>query len=68
MTFRSSWVEPAPTQTPSEAAEMAKTLRPKTVHRYRGQDPMAFPRLLRDQPGIEVRLHDWYPPVSSVAY
>ena len=50
------------TQTPQEAAECVKKFRPAVVYpyHYRGQDPKVFADALRDEPGIEVRLRNWY--------
>ncbi len=50
------------TQTPQEAAECVRMFRPAIVYpyHYRGQDPKVFADALRDEPGIEVRLRNWY--------
>ncbi len=50
------------TQTPQEAAECVKKIRPAVVypyHYYR-QDPEVFEEALRGEKGIEVRLRKWY--------
>lgn len=51
------------TMPPAEAAECARTFRPKVVipYHYRGSDLDVFTYHLRDDPEIEVRLLDWYP-------
>jgi L-ascorbate metabolism protein UlaG (beta-lactamase superfamily) len=50
------------TQTPVEAAEAVKALRPRIVYpyHYRGQDPQVFAEALAGEKGIEVRLRNWY--------
>ena len=50
------------TMPPEEAAEAAKTLRPKIVYpyHYRGTDLTVFEKALAGT-GIEVRLREWYP-------
>ena len=49
------------TMPPSEAAECAKTFKPKIVYpyHYRGSDPKAFEDALKGS-GVEVRLRNWY--------
>jgi len=50
------------TQTPQEAAECMKKVRPKVVYPYhfRGQDVKLFEEALRGEKDIEVRLRNWY--------
>jgi len=50
------------TQSPEEAAEMAKAFRPRIVYpyHYRGQRTQTFADALKDEPDIEVRLRNWY--------
>ncbi|MGC2660254.1 MAG: MBL fold metallo-hydrolase [Bryobacteraceae bacterium] len=50
------------TMTPVEAAECVKAFRPKIVYpyHYRGQNPQEFADALKGDPGIEVRLRNWY--------
>jgi len=50
------------TQTPQEAADCMKRLRPKIVYpyHYRGQDVKVFEEALRGEKDIEVRLRNWY--------
>jgi L-ascorbate metabolism protein UlaG (beta-lactamase superfamily) len=45
-----------------QAARAVRQLRPKIVYpyHYRGTDLERFKRLVGDEPGIEVRLRDWY--------
>jgi L-ascorbate metabolism protein UlaG (beta-lactamase superfamily) len=49
---------------PSEAAECVKLIRPRAVYpyHYREQPIQDFVDALADDPDIEVRIHDWYPP------
>jgi L-ascorbate metabolism protein UlaG (beta-lactamase superfamily) len=49
------------TMTPAEAAECAKTFKPKIVYpyHYRGQDTNEFANALKGT-GIDVRLRNWY--------
>jgi len=50
------------TQTPQEAVECVKKVRPKVVYPYHyyGQDPKTFEAGLRGETGVEVRLRNWY--------
>jgi L-ascorbate metabolism protein UlaG (beta-lactamase superfamily) len=50
--------------TVDQAASAVKAFKPKTVYpyHYRGSDVEKFKRLLADEPGIAIRLVDWYRP------
>ncbi|MEE8257260.1 MAG: MBL fold metallo-hydrolase [Acidobacteriota bacterium] len=50
------------TMTPEEAAGCVAAFRPKIVYpyHYRGSDLSKFQGGLADQPGVEVRLREWY--------
>ncbi len=50
------------TMTPEEAAEGVKGFGPKVVYpyHYRGADLEIFVDALKSQPGVEVRLREWY--------
>ena len=50
------------TMTPEEAAGCVAAFRPKIVYpyHYRGSDLSKFQGALANQPGVEVRLRDWY--------
>jgi L-ascorbate metabolism protein UlaG (beta-lactamase superfamily) len=50
------------TMPPGEAAECVKAFAPKIVYpyHYRGSDLQQFSGALKDAPGIEVRIRDWY--------
>lgn len=50
------------TQTPLEAAEAVKAIRPRVVYpyHYRGQDTRTFAEALKDEKSVEVRLRNWY--------
>ena len=50
------------TMPPEEAAAGVKTFRPKVVYpyHYRGSDLDVFVNALKNEPGIEVRLREWY--------
>ena len=50
------------TMPPPEAAECVKAFKPRIVYpyHYRGSDLKQFTRALESQPGIEVRIRDWY--------
>jgi L-ascorbate metabolism protein UlaG (beta-lactamase superfamily) len=52
------------TMTVDQAASAVKAFKPKTVYpyHYRGSDLERFRRLLADEPGITVRIVDWYRP------
>lgn len=52
------------TMTVDQAASAVRAFKPKTVYpyHYRGSDVEKFKRLLADEPGITVRLVDWYRP------
>jgi len=52
------------TMTVDQAASAVKEFKPKIVYpyHYRGSDLEKFKSLLADQPGIEVRILDWYKP------
>jgi L-ascorbate metabolism protein UlaG (beta-lactamase superfamily) len=50
------------TQTPIEAAEAVRAIRPRVVYpyHYRGQDTRTFAEGLKDEKSVEVRLRNWY--------
>ena len=50
------------TMPPEEAAAGVKTFRPKVVYpyHYRRSDLDVFVNALKNEPGIEVRLREWY--------
>ena len=50
------------TMTPAEAAGCVAAFRPRIVYpyHYRGSDLSKFQEGLADQPGVEVRLREWY--------
>ena len=50
------------TMPPSEAAECVRGFEPKIVYpyHYRGSNLEDFESALKDKPGIEVRIRDWY--------
>ena len=50
------------TMTPAEAAECVKAFEPAIVYpyHYRGQDLQQFAAALKDTPGVEVRIREWY--------
>jgi L-ascorbate metabolism protein UlaG (beta-lactamase superfamily) len=51
------------TMTGAQAAEAARAFRPRIVYPFHylgGSENEAFAAALRDEPGIEVRLRDWY--------
>ena len=50
------------TQTPLEAAEAVKAIRPKVVYpyHYRDQDTRTLAEALKDEKSVEVRLRNWY--------
>ncbi len=50
------------TMPPAEAADCVKVFRPAIVYpyHYRGQDLQQFAAALKDTPGVEVRIRDWY--------
>ena len=50
--------------TPLDAANCVKMIRPRVVYpyHYREMPIDAFVAALRGEAGIEVRIHDWYPP------
>jgi L-ascorbate metabolism protein UlaG (beta-lactamase superfamily) len=52
------------TMTVEQAAGAVRAFKPKVVYpyHYRGSDLEAFKRLVSEDPGIEVRLRDWYQP------
>jgi L-ascorbate metabolism protein UlaG (beta-lactamase superfamily) len=51
------------TMPPEEAAECVRAFRPRIVYpyHYRGSDLEIFRAALESEPGIEVRVRDWYP-------
>jgi L-ascorbate metabolism protein UlaG (beta-lactamase superfamily) len=50
------------TMTPVEAADCVKAFKPAIVYpyHYRGQDLQQFAAALKDTPGVEVRIREWY--------
>jgi L-ascorbate metabolism protein UlaG (beta-lactamase superfamily) len=50
------------TMTPAEAADCVKAFKPAIVYpyHYRGQDLQQFATALKDTPGVEVRIREWY--------
>ena len=50
------------TMPPAEAADCVKAFKPAIVYpyHYRGQDLQQFAAALKDTPGVEVRIRDWY--------
>ena len=50
------------TMTPAEAADCVKAFKPAIVYpyHYRGQDLQQFAAALKDTPGVEVRIREWY--------
>jgi L-ascorbate metabolism protein UlaG (beta-lactamase superfamily) len=50
------------TMTPTEAADCVKAFKPAIVYpyHYRGQDLLLFAAALKDTPGVEVRIREWY--------
>jgi L-ascorbate metabolism protein UlaG (beta-lactamase superfamily) len=50
------------TMTPAEAADCVKAFKPAIVYpyHYRGQDLLQFAAALKDTPGVEVRIREWY--------
>jgi L-ascorbate metabolism protein UlaG (beta-lactamase superfamily) len=50
------------TMPPAEAAECVKAFKPKVVfpYHFRDQDPNAFATMMKDTPGVEVRVRTWY--------
>ena len=52
------------TMPPEEAAECVAAFKPKIVYpyHYRGSDLKVFTRALESEPGVEVRIRDWYQP------
>ena len=51
------------TMTPGEAADCAKSFKPKIVYpnHFRGSDPQEFATALKGTAGVEVRVRKWYP-------
>jgi L-ascorbate metabolism protein UlaG (beta-lactamase superfamily) len=52
------------TMVAEQAAEAVRTFKPRIVypfHYTRGPEPEKFAGLMRDLPGVEVRLRNWYP-------
>ena len=50
------------TMTPAEAADCVKAFKPAIVYpyHYRGQNLEEFAAALKDTPGVDVRIRDWY--------
>jgi len=55
------------TMTPAEAADCVKAFKPAIVYpyHYRGQNLEEFAAALKDTPGVDVRIRDWYAATDS---